>query len=312
MAASAETTPSGPSYAPPSRTESRWEPVSTASAVDGHRRAAPPRDQVADTVALDARGRAPRTARGTTRAASRSAEVNGWRKYPPLAADRPTGARSRHICSKSALGMIGSMEFQDVVASAGWSATTPPSRSTRPSSTGCCATRCTRRAPASARAGRSWCSTRPDGRATGYWARRPPTPDGATRTAGCAGCGRAPVLDRAAVEQGGLPRPLRRAGQGLGRPGRGAAGRCPTGTSTPAMAVAADPADRGRRGARRLLLRDPAERTDAVPRRVRGAGRVHPDRRDHPGPPHRATPGAAGSASRGRRPAEEVVHRGGW
>ncbi len=32
-AASEETTPSGPSYAPPSRTESRCEPISTASAV---------------------------------------------------------------------------------------------------------------------------------------------------------------------------------------------------------------------------------------------------------------------------------------
>ena len=51
IAASADTTPSGPSYAPPSRTESRCEPVRTPR--PGRRRGRPPGDLVADAVGLD-------------------------------------------------------------------------------------------------------------------------------------------------------------------------------------------------------------------------------------------------------------------
>ena len=85
-AASAETTPSGPSYAPPSSTESRCEPVSTPGpeAPGGAHQA----DHVADAVGLD---RSPRAApaRRTTRAArspprsERLPEVAAGRRRPP-------------------------------------------------------------------------------------------------------------------------------------------------------------------------------------------------------------------------------------
>ena len=50
IAANADTTPSGPSNAPPSGTESRWLPVTTACATAA--RASPPRPQVAVAVAV--------------------------------------------------------------------------------------------------------------------------------------------------------------------------------------------------------------------------------------------------------------------
>src|SRR3954454_7620501 len=114
IAASADTTPSGPSYAPPSGTESRWEPVSTpvvsAGSTSGGRHQAarfPNRSRCTSSE------RCAHCSRNHAKA-SRSADPKGRRSYPPLVEDRPTGARSRHICSKSAV-MIFSMEFQDVV-----------------------------------------------------------------------------------------------------------------------------------------------------------------------------------------------------
>ena len=68
--------------------------------------------------------------------------------------------------------------------------------------------------------------------------------------------------DRAVLEQVGLPRPLRRARQGLDRPRRG-----PLAGAVLAHGrrdgLAADPADRGRRGPRLLLLRHPADQAAA-------------------------------------------------
>src|SRR3954470_19054141 len=111
-AASAETTPSGPSYAPPSSTESRCEPVRTRSEA-----AAPGASHHATTLpyASDS-SRSPRARACSSNQpnSSRSEAVNGCRKYPPDRLDRPTGSRSRHIRSKSS-GTLLPMEFQDVV-----------------------------------------------------------------------------------------------------------------------------------------------------------------------------------------------------
>ena len=89
-----------------------------------------------------------------------------------------------------------------------------------------------------------------------FWAatRRRPR---ATRTSWLAGMMRRAGGDRAVLQQGGLPRPLRRARQGLDRPRRG-----PLAGAVLAHrhrdGGAADPADRRRRGPGRLLLRHPA------------------------------------------------------
>ncbi len=58
----------------------------------------------------------------------------------------------------------------------------------------------------------------------------------------------------------------------------------------------------------------PSERIAPVPRGVRRAGGVQADRRDHRRAPARGRGRSAqGSPSRrARKPAEEVVHRGGW
>ena len=155
-------------------------------------------------------------------------------------------------------------------AGGAWSATTTPTgRCRRRCASGCSSTRSGRRRPASARAGRSWCWSRPrSGSASG---RRPPTaahPDGwLTRMR------RAPLLivplsnksaylDRyAEPDKGWTDRdesPL--AGALLGRRRR--------------HGGAAHAAHRRRRGAGRLLLRHPARAPRRLPRGVRRTGGV--------------------------------------
>ena len=75
IAASADTTPSGPSYAPPSSTESRCDPVSTPRPGAGP----PPGDEVAGVVGLDGQVAGGGLLRNQS-ASSRSGWVNGWRK----------------------------------------------------------------------------------------------------------------------------------------------------------------------------------------------------------------------------------------
>ena len=135
IAASAETTPSGPSYAPPSSTESRCEPVTTPPTdvrVDvslGERRTIPvgqPPGERCRCRRPRRAGRGARTPRGTRPAARARRRRTAGGSSRRSTADRPRGARSRHICSKS-IRHAGSMEFQTSYAAAGWSATTPTS-----------------------------------------------------------------------------------------------------------------------------------------------------------------------------------------
>ena len=104
--------------------------------------------------------------------------------------------------------------------------------------------------------------------------------------------------DRAVLEQGGLPRSLRRARQGLDRPRRGALAGAVLAHGR-RDGLAADPADRGRRGARRLLLRHPAGQGPGRSRGVRHPGRLRPGRRDHARAPgrHRRRAGVAQPAA---------------
>ena len=165
-------------------------------------------------------------------------------------------------------------------------------------------TRCGRRAPGSARAGRSWCWTGAED-VERFWAVRQP----AGRRPG------EPLAERDADGAGGVV-PLSSKAAYLDRyaePDKGWTDREERRWPVPywhidtGMAVAADPADRRRRGARRLLLRHPARAGGGVPRGVRGARAVHADRGDHGRPPARgrrpAPPArpAAGPASRSRR-----------
>ena len=76
-AASALTTPSGPSYAPPSGTESRCDPVSSPGPVAPI--GSPPGDDVAEAVASPRRARGPRTARGTMPSPRAPREASGER-----------------------------------------------------------------------------------------------------------------------------------------------------------------------------------------------------------------------------------------
>jgi len=113
-AANADTTPSGPSYAPPSSTESRCDPVTTAgregpraggreSCVPAAGSSGTEMSHQATTLpkASDSRRRERASACSVNQAASsRSGAVKGWRTYPPDVADLPTGARSAHIRSK--------------------------------------------------------------------------------------------------------------------------------------------------------------------------------------------------------------------
>ncbi|CAA9361977.1 MAG: Nitroreductase family protein, partial [uncultured Nocardioidaceae bacterium] len=118
--------------------------------------------------------------------------------------------------------------------------------------------------------------------------------------------------DRPAQPQGRLPRPVRRARQGLVGPGRGA-------LAGPLLAprhrdgLAADAAHGRRRGTRRLLLRDPPARDRVVPGGVRGPGGLHPDRGHHRRSPsggrRRPWLRCAGPPSAGRGRAPRVLAR---
>ena len=170
-------------------------------------------------------------------------------------------------------------------------------------------TRCTRRAPASARAGPSWCSSSPadvDAVLAQHRRRGPDEPDSWLR-----GMTTAPVVI-VPLPQGRLPRPLRRARQGLDRPGRG---RWPvpywhldTGDG-----VAADAADRRGRGARRVLLRHPAARDPRLPHGVRRARRSTPRSAPSPSATVSTTPAprARPPGGRGRRPRSCTAGPGG-
>ena len=167
------------------------------------------------------------------------------------------------------------------------------------------------RAPGSPRVSSCWCSTsRPrshgSGRPRRTRSRRRQRVGMAGRDAHGAG-GR-----RTAHQPGGLPRPLRRAGQGLDRPRPGPlAGALLVRRRGHGGAAAA--ADRGRRGARRLPVRHPAGAGRRVPGRVRGPGRPAAGGCGHPGPPGRRTPAPPARPRGGRRrPVAELVHRGRW
>ena len=245
--------------------------------------------------------------------ASRSAEVNGWRKYPPLPADRPTGARSRHICSKSGTGaMIVSMEFQDVVRTRKMvrryaDRPVDPAVVDRMLSNAV-------RAP-SAGFSQGWSFLVLDGAedVERFWAVASP-PDADPSSRWLSGMRTAPVVVVPLSQQGGLPRAVRRAGQGLDGPG-GAPLAGALLAHRHRHGVPADPADRGRRGARRLLLRDPARAdrrrsatSSGCPEQFTPIGAITVGHR--PRTPTSAPPGRP--ARRARKPAEEVVHRGRW
>ena len=308
-AASAETTPSGPSYAPPSSTESRCEPVSTpgpsrraaSHQATGCRRRRP-RRRARGAVALLDEPR-PQLALGR---GERLPEVAAGRRRPPHR--REVAPHPLEVVRHAALPWSSRTSY----AAAGWSATTPTTRSTRPSSTG--RWRNATRAP-NAGFSQGWAFLVLD------------TPEdvapllgGATDRRPCDAPGRLAARhdararrDRAVLQQGGLPEPLRRARQGLDRPGRG-----PLADAVLAHGrrdgEPADPADRGRRGPGRLLLRHPAgARGRASAREFGIPDDLRPGRRDHASATAPTTTGRAGSPARRPRAAgrsTEVVHRG--
>ena len=314
-----ETTPSGPSYAPPSSTESRCEPTSDrivrtfgrpCSAFDRERHGL-------STVAT--RGCRCRRTRPRGRGAALLEEpgaqlaLGGGERLAEVAAagGRPPhgGEVAPHPLEVGRACMRLPWSSRTSYAAAGWSAATPtdpvdPAVVDR-------ALRNATRAP-NAGFSQGWAflvlDTPEDVAGSG-----PPPPTSRSTTPdelAAPGMMRAPVVIVPLLQQGGLPRPVRRARQGLDRPGRG-----PLAGAVLAHGRrdgrAADPADRRRRGPRRLLLRHPAGAERGRPRRVRRAGRLRPRRRDHARPPGIEDAGPEGSVARGRRPADEVVHRGG-
>ena len=208
------------------------------------------------------------------------------------AAGRPTSRRGRGRATSAQRSCWAPWSSPKWYAAAAWSARTPTEPSTRRSSTGCSRTRSARR-----RAGFSqgWAFLRldtPEDLDRFWAATSPPSPawPWSTRTRPesrwLRGMRTAPVvivplsnreayLDRYAEPDKGWtdrdearwPVPYWHIDTGDGR--------------------AADPADRRRRGPGRLLLRHPAGPDRGLPGRVRRAGGVHPDRRDHRRPPHR-------------------------
>ena len=187
-----------------------------------------------------------------------------------------------------------------------WSAaTTPTGRSPGRSSSAASPTRSAPPAPGSARAGTSSSSPRrPSATPSGRPRRSPARPSDPWlgRHTGGAGARAVPVA------QGRLPRPLRRARQGLDRPRRGALAGALLGRRH-RHGVAAHPAHRHRRGPRQPLLR-----------RAAGAPRRRPRGLRHPVQPHAssgvvsigyAVPGPRSpSLRRHRRTGREVAHWG--
>ena len=313
-AASAETTPSGPSYAPPSITESRCDPVSDRPAPEppSHQATTLPKPS-ASTPQVAARALARRNQ------ACASSLGRGERLAEVAAGARPTGRpgrRSAHICSNVTCDELRCHAAPHGVHRCGPPPPDGPKVLIRSRSTAAvldrilAATRCTRRAPGFSQGWAFLVLDRPTtSRASG--AAPPATGVDAAGPLAARDDDR-PGGGRAAEPQGRLPRPVRRARQGLDRPGRGALAGALL-APRHRDGVAADAADRGRRGARRLLLRHPAAtrstgsaRSSACPRRTPRSARS----RSGTGCP---TPGRPGiGAARGRRPVEEVVHRGGW
>ena len=105
-ASSALTTPSGPSYAPPSGTESRWLPVTSASApgVPHHAHWLPLRS--VSTSSPAARASAANHARH-----SRSAASYANRRYPPVSGSRPIGASASHMRPNACSGLMRGLSW---------------------------------------------------------------------------------------------------------------------------------------------------------------------------------------------------------
>ena len=273
--------------------------------LDGRR---PPGEQVAVPVRLHLE-----PARGALLEEPRAQlGLDGGERLPEVAAaggGPPSGASSRHICSKSSRdsAMMVPMEFHDVVRRRRM----VRNYTEEPVDPAIVDRALRERDPGPERRlqpGLGLPGARHPGRRTPLLGRhrrrhRPPRRVAEGHDA-CAGCG-------AVLEQGRLPGPLRRARQGLDRPRR----------STLAGAVlahgrrdglAADPADRRRRRPRRLLLRHPAGQGCRGPRGVRDPRRVRPGRRDHAGPSRREAGSGRLAESQASQGPGEVVHRGSW
>ena len=142
----------------------------------------------------------------------------------------------------------------------------------------------------------------------------PPTrPRSRSPTPGCAGMMQRAGRGRALLQQGRLPRPLRRARQGLDRPRRGSlAGALLAHGHRDGQP--ADPADR--RSTRGWAPASSGSRPSTSPPCAREFGdprHPRPDRRDHDRPPRRRRRRRRGSPSRAARrsaPRRSVVHRG--
>ena len=224
-AASADTTPSGPSYAPPSSTESRCDPVTTPRP---GRRGVPPRDRRCRSGPLE-----PQPAGvGLLGEPGGELALGGGERLAEVAAGGRRPADRRQV-GPHLLEVVRHTRLHGVPGRR-----TPPPHDPRlrrhpgrpgRSSTGRSPTPSAHRAPASARAGRSWCST---SATTSTASGRSPRPRASSRTAGCGDADRAGG-DHPVLQQGGLPRaatPRRtRAGPTRTRP----AGRCRSGTWTP-------------------------------------------------------------------------------
>ena len=252
-----------------------------------------------------ARGRSP--ARRTTPAARsrRTRRAAGSSRRSTTTARPAPGRATSAQTTRSAPWSSGTW-----CAGGAWSGGTTTGRSTRPWWTGCSSTPSTRRAPGSARAGRSCGSTSPDDLER-FWRATTPEDDG-DMSGWLAGMRTAPVVIVPLSQQGRLPRPVRPAGQGLDRPRR-------VPLAGPLLAHRhrhghpADPADRRRRGARRLLLRHPAGAASTRSARRSASPATTPRSARSPSATGPRIPAAPGSAARRpRRTPDEVVHHGRW
>jgi hypothetical protein len=100
MAASADTTPKGPSYAPPSGTESRCEPTTTPGRPAATAASGSPHHAHWFPARSTTRSR-PRAAASPANhsASSASAGVQANLLHPPVRGDRPTGSMAAHSAS---------------------------------------------------------------------------------------------------------------------------------------------------------------------------------------------------------------------
>ena len=307
-AASAETTPSGPSYAPPSSTESRWEPVRTAVAASSvpagsHQATRLPRPSLSTAQPAGA-SPARRTTRRSSRLGARRTAGGSSRRTTPTARPAPgraTSARSRQAWCAPWSSTTSS-------AAAGWSAATP----TEPVDPAVVDRALAQRRPRAERRvqpglGVPACSTPPT-TSTRFWAATADPATWPTPTAWLRGHDAGAGGDRAAA------RARRPTSTGTPSRDKGWTDRDEARWPMPfwhmdaAMATPADPADRGRRGSGGLLLRHPArKRTRRCAPRFAIPDDHRPGRRDHA----RATP----RRHRGwpaRRPADGVLRSTRW